>query len=140
VAGPCSVCDLVRGRPPEPVPVLHRDRVAVTFLARPGVVPGHTVVAPVRHAEAVVGDFSVSDHLDLQRRVHEVGTALAAVVPTGRLYVLGEPGGHVRWHLLPLPPGVPYGSLADLSRPAEPDLPPAEREDLAARMRALLAR
>lgn len=55
--GPCFVCRLVRGDPAQPEVVLHRDRLAVTFLSRPGVVPGHTLVAPVRHAEAVVGDF-----------------------------------------------------------------------------------
>lgn len=135
MAGPCSVCDLVRGRPAEPVHVLHRDRVAVTFLARPGVVPGHTVVAPVRHVEAVVGDFSVADYLALQRRVHEVGRALAAVVPTGRLHVLGEPDGHVRWHLVPLPPGVRYADQQLVPDLAEPDV-----AALAADLRARLSR
>lgn len=127
MAGPCSVCDLVRGRPAAPVQVLHRDRVAVTWLAGAGV-----VVAPVRHAEAVVGDFSVDDYLDLQRRVHEVGTAVAAVVPTGRLHVLSQ-GPHVRWHLIPLPPGAP-DPLPDLA------VPPADQDDLAAKVRALLSR
>lgn len=126
MAGPCSVCDLVRGRPPEPVQVLHRDRVAVTWLARTGV-----VVAPVRHAEAVVGDFSVADYLALQRRVHEVGTAVAAIEPTGRLHVRSQ-GPHVRWHLVPLPPGVP-------DPPLDLDLPSADQEHLAAEIRKLLA-
>ncbi|HEY6745420.1 MAG TPA: HIT domain-containing protein [Mycobacteriales bacterium] len=146
--GPCFVCDLVRGRPSQPEPILHRDRVAVTFLARPGVVPGHTLVAPVRHAEAVVGDFSVADYLDLQRRVHEVGTAVAAVVPTERLYVLSlgsqQGNAHVHWHVVPLPPGVPYPDqqlgLFDLARLGVPDLAPAEREELAAALRSRLSR
>lgn len=134
---PCFVCGIVRGRPSRPELILHRDRVAVTFLASPGVVPGHTVVAPLRHVEAVVGDFPVADYLELQRRVHEVGTAVAAVVPTGRLQVLGVGGGHVRWQVVPVPPGV---TLADPLGPGRPDLPPAERDALAVSLRALLFR
>lgn len=146
--GPCFVCGIVRGSPAQPEHVVHRDRVAVTFLARPGVVPGHTLVAPVRHAEAVVGDFPVPDYLELQRRVHEVGTAVSAVVPTERLYVLslGSQQGntHVHWHVVPLPFGVPYADqqlgLFDLARLGVPDLPPAEQAALADRLRVLLAR
>ena len=148
LTGPCFVCGIVRGSPTQPEQVVHRDRVAVTFLARPGVVPGHTLVAPVRHAEAVVGDFPVAEYLELQRRVHEVGTALSALVPTERLYVLSlgsqQGNAHVHWHVVPLPPGVPYGDqqfgLFDLARFGVPDLPPGEQEALAASLRARLLR
>jgi diadenosine tetraphosphate (Ap4A) HIT family hydrolase len=144
--GPCFICGIVRGSPSQPELILHRDRIAVTFLARPGVVPGHTLVAPVRHAEAVVGDFSVSDYLDLQRRVHEVGSAVAAVVPTERLYVLSlgsqQGNAHVHWHVVPLPPGVPYADqqlgLFDLARLGVPDLTPGEQEALAVSLRGRL--
>ena len=132
---PCFVCGIVRGRAERPELVVHRDRVAVTFLASPGVVPGHTVVAPVRHVEAAVGDFPVADYLELQRRVHEVGTAVSAVVPTGRLQVLGGGSGHVRWQVLPVPPGVRVFDPLGL-----PELPPAERDALAESLRALLFR
>lgn len=134
---PCFVCGIVRGRPDRPELILHRDRVAVTFLASPGVVPGHTVVAPVRHVEGVVGDFPVADYLELQRRVHEVGTAVSAVVPTERLQVLGVSGRHVQWQVVPVPPGVPP---ADALAPSLPELPPAERDALAASIRLLLSR
>ena len=146
--GSCFICDLVRGRPSQPEPVLHRDRVAVTFLARPGVVPGHTLVAPVRHVEAVVGDFSEADYLELQRRVHEVGRAVSAAVRTERLSVLSlgsqQGNAHVHWHVVALPPGVPYPDqqfgLVDLARLGVPDVPPAEVEALATDLRARLSR
>jgi diadenosine tetraphosphate (Ap4A) HIT family hydrolase len=146
--GPCFVCGIVRGSPEQPEEILHRDRLAVTFLARPGVVPGHTLVAPVRHAEAVVRDFAVDEYVELQRRVHEVGTAVTAVVPTERLYVLSlgsqQGNAHVHWHVVPLPPGVPYSDqqlgLFDLARLGVPDVPPAERGALAAALRSLLFR
>jgi diadenosine tetraphosphate (Ap4A) HIT family hydrolase len=145
VGGACFVCRLVRGDPAQPELVVHRDRLAVTFLARPGVVPGHTLVAPVRHAEAVVADFPVAEYLDLQRRVYDVGQAVQAVVPTERLYVLslGSQQGtaHVHWHVVPLPPGVPYPDqqlgLFDLARLGVPA--PTSDEAIAAALRARLA-
>lgn len=131
--GPCFVCRLVRGDPAQPEEVLHRDRLAVTFLSRPGVVPGHALVAPVRHAEDVVGDFPVEEYLQLQRRVHAVGTALTAALAPERLYVLSlgsrQGNAHVHWHLVPLPPGVPYPDqqlgLFDLARLGVPAVDPA---------------
>lgn len=53
--GPCFVCRLVRGAPEQPERVLHRDRLAVPFLSRPAVLPGRTLVAPVRHVEGGPG-------------------------------------------------------------------------------------
>jgi diadenosine tetraphosphate (Ap4A) HIT family hydrolase len=146
--GPCFICGIVRGSPDQPEHIVHRDRLAVTFLARPGVVPGHTLVAPVRHAEAVVRDFSAEEYVELQRRVHEVGSAVTAVVPTERLYVLSlgshQGNTHVHWHVVPLPPGVPYADqqfgLFDLARLGTPDIPLAERDALAPALRSRLAR
>lgn len=44
--------------------------------------------------------------------IHHAGEALTSVVATERLYVLtlGSQQGnrHVHWHLVTLPPGVPY--------------------------------
>ena len=50
------VCGIVRGSPSEPPATCTGTRSRSPCLARPGVVPGHTLVAPVRHVEAVVGD------------------------------------------------------------------------------------
>ena len=48
----------------------------------------------------------------MQRTLHRAGRALQEVVETERLYVLslGSQQGnrHTHWHLVPLPPGVPY--------------------------------
>ena len=146
-AGPCFICRLVRGDPAQPEVVLHRDWLAVTFLSRPGVVPGHILVAPVRHAEAAVGDFPAEEYLQLQRRIWDVGRAVSGAVPTERLYVLslgsrqGNP--HVHWHLVPLPPGVPYADqqlgLFDLERLGVPDVPPDDQAAIAAAVRSRLA-
>jgi len=57
-------------------------------------------------------DFTEDEYVELQRRIHRLGVALAAVVPTERLYVLSlgshQGNSHVHWHIAPLPPGVAY--------------------------------
>ena len=82
------------------------------FLAKYPVVRGHVLVAPLEHREHVISDFSAEEYTRLQDLVHRAGAALTAVVTTERLYVLslGSQQGnrHVHWHLVPLPPGVPY--------------------------------
>ncbi len=69
-------------------------------------------MAPAAHREHVVGDFTECEYAELQRLIHRIGRALTRVIETERLYVtsLGSQQGntHVHWHLLPLPPGVPY--------------------------------
>ena len=51
------------------------------------------------------------EFLRFQRVVHAVARAIAATVPTERMYSmsLGSQQGnaHLHWHLAPLPPGVP---------------------------------
>ena len=145
--GPCFVCRLVRGDPAQPELVLHRDGLAVTFLSRPGVVPGHTLVAPVRHVEAVVADVLLEDYLELQRRVYAVAEAVQATVPAERLYLLSlgsrQGTAHVHWHVVPLPPGVPYPDqqfgLFDLARLGVPDLTADQHQALATALRTRLA-
>jgi diadenosine tetraphosphate (Ap4A) HIT family hydrolase len=108
----CFVCGLLSGEPGCEHDVVHRDEVGVVFLARYPLVWGHVLVAPVAHREHVVDDVPLDDHLRVQALVHRAGRALTSVVPTERLYVLslGSQQGnrHVHWHLVPLPPGVPY--------------------------------
>lgn len=112
VRAACFVCELLAGAPGYEHHVVHRDDTAVAFLARYPAVFGHLLVAPVEHREHAVGDFPWPDYARLQRVVHAAGRAVAATLPTERLYVmsLGSQQGnrHVHWHLVPLPPGVPY--------------------------------
>ena len=57
--------------------------------------------------ELVTGNPEYVHHV-----VHRAGRALTRVVPAERAYVLslGSQQGnrHVHWHVVPLPPGVPY--------------------------------
>jgi len=117
----------------------------VAFLAKYPVALGHVLVAPIEHREHVVNDFSWTDYARLQRVVHAVGNALVATVPTERLYVssLGSQQGnrHVHWHLVPLPPGLPFEEQ-QMAFLAESRgwlrFEPAELEALAEKLRAAL--
>jgi ATP adenylyltransferase len=108
----CYVCRLLAGDPEYFHHVVYRDETAVAFLCKYPSVRGHLMVAPTRHREHVVTDFSEPDYLALQAVVHRAGLALQRVVETERLYVLslGSQQGnqHMHWHLVPLAPGVPY--------------------------------
>jgi len=108
----CYVCKLLAGDEDFAHHIAYQDERAVVFLCKYPAVRGHLMVAPIDHRERVVGDFSEDEYVELQRVVHRAGRALESVVETERLYVLslGSQQGnrHVHWHLVPLPPGVPY--------------------------------
>jgi diadenosine tetraphosphate (Ap4A) HIT family hydrolase len=108
----CYVCELLAGNPEFFHHVAYRDEDAIVYLCKYPSVRGHLMVAPVKHRERVVSDFDTAEYVRLQSVIHRAGAALERVVPTERLYVLslGSQQGnrHVHWHLVPLPPGVPY--------------------------------
>jgi diadenosine tetraphosphate (Ap4A) HIT family hydrolase len=111
--GDCFICAIVRGEPRHHREhVIFRDDQVVVFLSQPPLQRGYSLVAPVVHREGVVSDFDLTDYLAVQTIVHRLGRALTEVTPTERLYVmsLGSQQGnaHVHWHVVPLPPGVPY--------------------------------
>ena len=111
--GPCFICRIVRGDPEYQHHMVYEDDQAIAFLNKGQSLYGYTLVAPHRHVEHVVADFTSEEYLSLQRLIHVVGIAVQRAVPTERLYVLslGSQQGnrHVHWHIAPLPPGVPYG-------------------------------
>jgi diadenosine tetraphosphate (Ap4A) HIT family hydrolase len=144
--GRCYICETVAANPDFRHEVVYEDAAVVAFLNRYPAQLGHTLVAPKDHREQVTGDFSEEEYLALQAVVRRVGEALRRAVPTERLYVLslGSPEGnrHVHWHLVPLPPDVPFDQqqLSALQREYVLDLDAAEMADLAARIRSQLER
>ncbi len=110
--GPCFICEMVAGDPAHRHHIIYQDDEAIVFLNKYPTVYGYTLVAPRGHREQVTHDFSLDEYLRLQSLIFRVGEALRRVVPTERLYLLslGSQQGnrHVHWHLVPLPPGVPY--------------------------------
>jgi diadenosine tetraphosphate (Ap4A) HIT family hydrolase len=91
---------------------VYEDADTIAFLARWPTLLGHCLVAPKRHVESWVTDFDEDQFVAFERIVHRVARAVAASVPTERMYSLslGSQQGnrHLHWHVAPLPPGVPY--------------------------------
>jgi diadenosine tetraphosphate (Ap4A) HIT family hydrolase len=107
----CFICSIAAGDLDDHH-VISRDELCVSFLAKWPTLVGYALLAPLEHRTQVVSDLTEDEHVELQRRVHRLGRAISAAVPTDRLYVisLGSNVGnaHVHWHVAPLPPGVPY--------------------------------
>jgi diadenosine tetraphosphate (Ap4A) HIT family hydrolase len=140
----CFVCEIVAGRDDRRT-VVYEDELAIAFLNRFPTFYGYVIVAPREHREHVTGDFGEDQYAALQRVVHRVGEAVRRAVPTERLYLLslGSQQGnrHVHWHVVPLPPGVPFEQqqLSALSWDGGIiELSPQERNELADRIRAEL--
>ncbi|MBN2390528.1 MAG: HIT family protein [Anaerolineae bacterium] len=111
-SGPCFICEIAAANSDGPVYMIYEDDIALAFLDKYPILYGHTLVAARAHREQVTGDFTVQEYLDLQRIVYQVAEAIREEVKPERVYIftLGSQQGnaHVHWHIVPLPPGVPY--------------------------------
>lgn len=108
----CAMCRIVSGEAVLPNPIGYEDEASVAWVSPYQTQLGYTIVAPREHRVAVTGET----HRGRVRRASAgrppVGEAVRRAVPTERLYVLSlgsvQGNAHVHWHLVPLPPGVPY--------------------------------
>ncbi len=140
---PCFVCEIVAGVNELQQHFVYQDDKAIASLDAYPRAYGYTLVAPKEHREQVTGDFSIEEYLDLQRLVYRITEAVREEVGAERmyLYTFGSNQGiaHVHWHVVPLPPGVPYedqqGAWARWSRGVL-DIPQEEMASLAARIGA----
>jgi len=110
--GSCFVCEMLKGNIRFPENVIREDDRTVVLLDGYPRAYGYTLVAPKEHKEQVTADFSMGEYLDLQRLVYRVTEAVREVVGAERMYLYtfgsNEGNSHVHWHVVPLPPGVPY--------------------------------
>jgi diadenosine tetraphosphate (Ap4A) HIT family hydrolase len=108
--GPCFVCAHLIGHPDYKHEPIYLDDAVVAFLSRYPTLRGYTIVAPRAHVVDVTGDRK------LFRRVtevmHDVAEALKCTLPTERIYLMSlgshQGNAHVHWHVVPLPPNVPF--------------------------------
>jgi ATP adenylyltransferase len=110
--GPCFICRMLAGDSEYRHHFVYEDDFAIAFLNKFPTVYGYTLVAPRQHIEQVTGDFSIDEYLNLQRIIYRLSESVRSIVATERIYIvsLGSQQGHrhVHWHIVPLPPGVPY--------------------------------
>ena len=109
---PCFVCRMVDGDIRFPKNIIHENEVALVFLDAYPRAYGYTLVAPKEHREQVTGDFTMEEYGGLQRLVYRVAEAVREEVGAERMYIFtfgsSEGNSHVHWHVVPLPPGIPY--------------------------------
>ncbi len=148
-SGPCFVRGLV-SRDPDLAAhhIVYEDEDAIAFFNRWSTRCGYTLVAPEEHREQATEVFTVEDCLDLQRVVHRVAEVVREEVGVERIYILslGSKGGNanVRWHVLPLPPGTPYGeeqfAAVMLETAGALKIPEGEKAPLALRLGRRMSR
>ncbi len=144
-AEPCFIYSMVDGDVRFPENIVYEDERALVFLDAYPRAYGYTLVAPKEHREQVTGDFTVGEYLGLQRLVYRVTEAVREEVGAERMYIFtfGSKAGnsHVHWHVVALPPGVPYeeqqGAWTSWSRGVL-EIPREEMASLAARIGARL--
>jgi diadenosine tetraphosphate (Ap4A) HIT family hydrolase len=109
---PCFICTMVQGEVRFPENIIYEDEGALVFLDGYPRAYGYTLVAPKEHREQVTGDFTMEEYIDLQQLVYQVTEAVRQEVGAERMYLYtfgsNEGNSHVHWHVVPLPPGVPY--------------------------------
>lgn len=110
--GPCFICQIVARNPDYPAHIVYEDDIAIAFLDKYPSLYGWTLVAPREHREQVTADFAVAEYLELQRILYKVTEAIRQELGAERMYLLSlgsnQGNSHVHWHIVPLPPGVPY--------------------------------
>ena len=144
--GPCFVCAFLNGHPDYRHHLVYEDAETVAFLARYPTLRGYCLVAPKDHVESWLDDLDEARFLRFQAVVRTVGRAVAATVPTERMYSMSlgsrQGNAHLHWHVAPLPPGVPYERQqfhAVMASNGVLDVDDAEQADLARRIRAAVA-
>jgi ATP adenylyltransferase len=138
---PCFICRMVEGDVWFPENIVYEDDRVLVFLDGYPRAYGYTLVAPKEHREQVIGDFTVDEYLDLQRLVYRVSEAVREEVGAERMYLYtfgsNQGNAHVHWHVVPLPPSVPYeeqqGAWASWSMGVL-EIPQQEMASLAARI------
>jgi diadenosine tetraphosphate (Ap4A) HIT family hydrolase len=107
----------------------------------------YALVAPKEHREQVTGDFTMEEYIELQRLVYRVTEAVREEVGAERMYIYtfgsNQGNSHVHWHVVSLPPGVPYedqqGNWASWSKGVL-EIPEEEMAALAGRIGQRLER
>ena len=110
--GPCFICQFVAGNPDFAHHRIVEDDEHVAFLSKYPTQRGYALVCPRQHVEDLARDLDGAAYLRLQAMVHRLSRAMQQVFDTERIYVLSlgskQGNSHLHFHVVPLPPGIPY--------------------------------
>ncbi len=110
----CFACGVVRQVEDgvSPVHLVYEDDATLAFLDAYPRRYGYCLVVPRDHRMLVTSDFSLEEYLAQQRIVYAVSKAVRQEVGAERMYLLSlgsnQGNAHAHWHVVPLPPGVPF--------------------------------
>jgi histidine triad (HIT) family protein len=132
----CSFCRVVEGG--EPSHEVWRDEVAVAFLDRSPLFPGHALVVPTRHA-VVITDLRADEVGAFFERVQRVAGAMLDALGADGTFVannniVSQSVGHLHVHVVPRRRG---DGLRGFFWPRQ-RYRPGEAEEVAARLRSVL--
>ena len=134
-SGPCFICEMLAGKPDFAHHRIAEDEDTVLFLSKYPTQRGDALVCPKAHVEDLAEDLTTEAYLALQARVHRLARAMKQVLPVERVYVLslGSQQGnrHLHFHVVPLPPGVPYEQQQYHALMAEHGILPLTDADMA---------
>lgn len=135
-SGPCFICAMLAGDPAYSHHLIAEDEDTILFLSKYPTQRGYALVCPKAHVEDLAGDLSEAAYLALQASVYRLARAMKQVMPVERVYVLslGSQQGnrHLHFHVVPLPPGVPYERQQYHALMAEHGVLPLSHEEMAA--------
>ena len=133
----CIFCKFGRGE--IPLQLVYEDEMAIAFIDRCPLNPGHTLVIPRAHSETIL-DLEAGDYEVFMRTVRVVAKKVHAAFPSPRLSIFtkGFDVAHTHVHLIPLHGGsdIVSGKYGE-HLPPEASVP--EREAMAAKIRSALA-
>jgi diadenosine tetraphosphate (Ap4A) HIT family hydrolase len=139
--GPCFICAMLAGDPAYAHHRIFEDEAHIAFLSKYPTQPGYALVCPKAHVEDLAEDLSPERYLALQAVVHRLARALKRCFATERVYVLslGSQAGnsHLHFHVVPLPPGVPYERQQYHALMAEHGVLDQSEMEMAAQTRAI---
>ena len=110
--GPCFICEILKSNPNYPAHIVYQDEEIISFLDAYPRLYGWTIVAPKKHKESVILDFTQEEYLSIQYKIYNITKAIIELLKPERVYILSlgshQGNSHVHWHIAPLPSGMPY--------------------------------
>lgn len=139
--GPCFICAMLAGDAGYAHHRIIEDEHHIAFLSKFPTQPGYALVCPKAHVEDLADGLSEQAYLALQAMVHRLARALKRTFPAERVYVLslGSQSGnsHLHFHVVPLPPGVPYAQQQYHALMAEHGVLRQSEDEMAAQARRI---
>lgn len=110
--GPCFICEIVAKNPQYSTHIGFEDDKLIAFLDKYPRMYGWILVAPKEHREQAISDFVMEGFIYIQTMIYRIAKAVQEELGAERIYILSlgsnQGNSHAHWHIVPLPPGVPY--------------------------------